>query len=131
MTRNKRLIKSALEEYSDDELIENYGALYLNEVGDTWEDMLNNVDDMQYYLERESIDWLLARVCYGGQYNHKGFDGSQTFDPSCEYYVVSAYGNFYSIDEHFITKWLKEKIEEYGVEEFRQWCTENINEFNV
>ena len=109
-----------------DELIERYGQDYLNEVGSDWEDYIHEMDDLKYYLESEDLNWLLNRMYFGGQYLGD-FRSSETFNPNADYYVVNAYGNFFSIDEYYINEWVKEKVEYLGngIEEFLQWCEEN------
>ena len=110
--------------YDINELIENYGEDYLNETAGSWEDYVHTMDDLEYYLESEGLEWILCRMYYGGVWTNNGFDSSQTFNPLDDYYVVNAYGNFFSMNEYAKAPWIREKIEEWGTDDFIQWCSE-------
>lgn len=127
---NKSMRKSITEKFDApkdwdfDKMIEDCGEEYLNEVGYDWEDYVHNMDDLDYYLEKEDLNWLLNRIYYGGQYIKGNFNTKETFDPNEEYYVVNAYGNFYSLSEYYKNDFIKDKIEELndGEESFYDWC---------
>lgn len=108
------------------EMVEDYGEEYLNEVGSDWEDYVHTMDDLEYYLEKEDLNWLLNRIYFGGQYINGDFNTKETFDPNEEYYVVNGYGNFYSLSEYYKNDFIKDKIEELndGEESFYDWCIE-------
>lgn len=116
----------APKDWDFDEMVEDYGEEYLNEVGSDWEDYVHNMDDLEYYLEKEDLNWLLNRIYYGGQYIKGDFNTKETFDPNEEYYVVNGYGNFYSLSEYYKNDFIKDKIEELndGEESFYDWCVE-------
>ena len=115
------------KDWDFDEMVEEYGEEYLNDVGNDWEDYIHNMDDLEYYLEKEDLNWLLNRMYYGGQYIKGDFNTKETFDPNEEYYVVNAYGNFYSLPEYYKNDFVKDKIEylDDGEESFYNWCVDN------
>lgn len=114
------------KDWDFDEMVEEYGEEYLNDVGSDWEDYIHDMDDLEYYLEKEDLNWLLNRIYHGGQYYNGDFHTKDTFDPNEEYYVVNAYGNFYSLSEYNKNDFIKDKVEylDNGEESFYDWCVE-------
>lgn len=69
MKRNKLIENfNAPKDWDFDEMIEEYGEEYLNDVGRDWEDYIHEMDDLQYYLQKEDLNWLLNRMYFDGQY---------------------------------------------------------------
>ena len=90
MKKNKITEKfDAPKGWDFDEMAEEYGEEYLNDVGRDWEDYIHDMDDLEYYLEKEDLNWLLNRIYFGGQYYNGDFHAKETFDPNEEYYVVN------------------------------------------
>lgn len=130
---NKVMKKSIRERFDPpkdwdfEEMVKQYGDEYLSEIASDWEDYLHEMEDIEYYLEKEDIVWVLQRCYYGGVWTKNGFNTKESFNPNESYYVVNAYGNFYSISDYYINDWRKDKIEnlDNGEESFYDWCVNN------
>lgn len=124
---DKRLKESfkAPKDWDFDDMLKQYGIEYLSENSSDSQDCVNYMEDLQYIMESQGLEWLLDRLYYGGQWIRGDFNTKETFDHHEEYFVVNGYGNFYSLSDYYLDDYVKDTIENvYGEEEFYNWCVE-------
>lgn len=115
----------APKDWDFDDMLSQYGIEFLQEKHEDFQDCVNYMDDLQYILESEGLEWLLDRLYFGGQWIRGDFNSKETFDHHDEYFVVNGYGNFYSLSDYYLDDYVKDTVESvYDEEEFYDWCVE-------
>lgn len=125
--KNNRMIEKfdPPKDWDFDEMLKQYGIEYMSENASDNQDCVNYMEDLEYVMEAEGLDFLLDRLYFGGQWIRGDFNSKETFDHHEEYFVVNGYGNFYSLSDYYLDDYIKDIIENvYGEEEFYDWCVE-------
>lgn len=105
------------EEYDLQDLIENYGAEYVQEYYP--DDMCYPMDEISEFI---SDVWEALRSSFFGyDFNPHGGNNREQFNPNREYFAFNAYGNLVSIDQFDYVAWLERVISE---DEFVEWCAQ-------
>lgn len=113
------------KDWDFDEMLKQYGIEYMSENASDNQDCVNYMEDLEYAIQSEGLDWLLDRLYFGGQWMRGDFNSKETFNHHEEYFVVNGYGNFYSLSDYYLDDYVKDTIENvYGEEEFYNWCVE-------
>lgn len=106
-----------------DELLSSYGQEYLSETGD-YEYSICDMEELEYFLQDNDLEWLLNRMYFGGIWRRGEYNSNDTFNPNDPWFVINAYYNFFSLSEYDYDDYVKTKVEERGIDEFIQWCSE-------
>ena len=104
-------------DYDFDELVEEYGAEYVQEYYP--DDMLYPMDEISEFVT--DVWEALRSSFFGYDYNPYSDENREKFNPNRDYFAFNAYGNLVSIDSRDYVAWLQRMISE---DEFVDWCIE-------
>ena len=124
---NKRITErfDPPKDWDFDKMLEDYGIEYMSENSNDDQDRINYMEDLEYVMESQGLDFLLDRLYFGGQWMRGDFNSKETFNHQENYFVVNAYGNFYSLADYWVDDYVKDTIENvYGEEKFYDWCVD-------